>query len=135
MTAVPFCTADSEPGDAVIFDLHTWHASRGGRNRLAWTVGYLAVPGDCQGRRRRLSRYAGDHHDQTGHGFDRHQHPFWRDWIAWPRLTRGGWSPSPGCANAVCCTCLAPSSAMSPPSRERPPTAPAEDGVSPPQPP
>jgi hypothetical protein len=82
MTAVPFCTADSEPGDAVIFDVHTWHASRGGPNRLAWTVGYLVVPDDCQGRRRRLLRYEADHHDQTGHGFDRHQYPFWRDWIA-----------------------------------------------------
>jgi hypothetical protein len=51
MAAFPFWSADSEPGDAVIFDLHTWHASSGGRNRLAWTVEYLAVPHDAEGRR------------------------------------------------------------------------------------
>jgi hypothetical protein len=81
MAAFPFCAAESEPGDAVIFDLHTWHASAGGRNRLAWTVEYLAVPHDAEGRRR-LLRYAADHHDQTGRGFDHHRYPLWRDWIA-----------------------------------------------------
>ena len=81
MAAFPFCPEKSEPGDAVIFDLHTWHASAGGRNRLAWTVDYLAVPHEAEARRR-LLRYAADHHDQTGRGFDHHRYPLWRDWIA-----------------------------------------------------
>jgi hypothetical protein len=87
MAAFPFWSADSEPGDAVIFDLHTWHASAGGRNRLAWTVEYLAVPRAAEGRRR-LLRYAADHHDQTGRGFDHHRYPLWRDWIAPARPNR-----------------------------------------------
>jgi hypothetical protein len=81
MAAFPFCAANSEPGDAVIFDLHTWHASAGGRNRLAWTVEYLAVPHHAEARRR-LLRYAADHHDQTDRGFNHHRYPLWRDWIA-----------------------------------------------------
>jgi hypothetical protein len=90
MAAFPFCAAETEPGDAVIFDLHTWHASAGGRNRLAWTVEYLAVPqtAEAQGRRR-LLRYAADHHDQTGRGFDHHRYPLWRDWIAPAGSNRG----------------------------------------------
>jgi hypothetical protein len=83
MAAFPFSAAETVPGDAVIFDLHTWHASAGGRNRLAWTVEYLAVPADVDGRRR-LLRYAADHHDQTDRGFDHHRYPVWRDWIAAP---------------------------------------------------
>jgi hypothetical protein len=80
MAAFPFCAANSEAGDAVIFDLHTWHATAGGRNRLAWTVEYLAVPREAAGRRR-LLRNAADHHDQTGRGFDHHRYPLWRDRI------------------------------------------------------
>jgi hypothetical protein len=81
MAAFPFCAADSEPGDAVIFDLHTWHASAGGRNRLAWTVEYLAVPHEAEARRR-LLRYSANYHNQSGRGFDHHRYPLWRDWIA-----------------------------------------------------
>jgi hypothetical protein len=106
VAAFPFCAAETERGDAVIFDLHTWHASVGGRNRLAWTVEYLAVPHDAEGRRR-LLRYAADHHDQTGRGFDHHRYPLWRDWIslagpnperadAVPRLRRLGVLDLPG---------------------------------------
>ena len=32
------------PGDVIAFDLHTWHASTGGRDRLAWTIVYQAAP-------------------------------------------------------------------------------------------
>ena len=60
MAALPFSAAETVPGDAVIFDLRTCHASAGGRNRLTWTIEYLAVPGDVDGRRRLLS-YAADH--------------------------------------------------------------------------
>jgi hypothetical protein len=79
MAAFPFSAAGTEPGDAVVFDLHTWHASAGGRNRRAWTVEYLAVPDDAEDRRRLLC-YAPDHHDQTGRGFDHRRYPVWRHW-------------------------------------------------------
>ena len=37
---------ESRPGDVIAFDLHTFHASFGGRDRLAWTIEYLSAPED-----------------------------------------------------------------------------------------
>ena len=36
--------AATSPGDVIAFDLHTWHASVGGRDRLAWNAVYLRCP-------------------------------------------------------------------------------------------
>ena len=42
---VPAFIAASEPGDVVLFDTHTWHASYGGgKNRRMCTLGYFAPP-------------------------------------------------------------------------------------------
>ena len=42
---VPAFHARSEPGDVVLFDNHTWHASYGGsKDRRMCTVGYFASP-------------------------------------------------------------------------------------------
>jgi Phytanoyl-CoA dioxygenase (PhyH) len=39
----PGYVAATSPGDVIAFDLHTWHASSGGRDRLAWTGRALAA--------------------------------------------------------------------------------------------
>jgi hypothetical protein len=42
---VPAFAAESEPGDVILFDNHTWHASYGGGNhRRLCTLGYFASP-------------------------------------------------------------------------------------------
>jgi hypothetical protein len=41
----PGYIADTSPGDVIAFDLHTWHASTGGRDRLAWTAVHQRCPG------------------------------------------------------------------------------------------
>lgn len=42
---VPSFVAESEPGDVVLFDNHTWHASYGGgKNRRMCSLGYFASP-------------------------------------------------------------------------------------------
>ena len=42
---VPAFAAESEPGDVILFDNHTWHASYGGgRNRRLCTLGYFVGP-------------------------------------------------------------------------------------------
>ena len=42
---VPAFAAESEPGDVVLFDNHTWHASYGGgKNRKMCSLGYFGRP-------------------------------------------------------------------------------------------
>ena len=42
---VPAFAAESEPGDVVLFDNHTWHGSYGGgKNRRLCTLGYFGTP-------------------------------------------------------------------------------------------
>jgi len=79
--AWPAVTAASAPGDVIAFDLHTFHASRGGRDRLAWTMEYLAEPAD-QAARGRVLRWMEDAFEQDYRGFDRDRYPAWRDWAA-----------------------------------------------------
>jgi len=43
---VPGVIVGSCPGDLVAFDLHTFHAAYGGRDRLVWTTVYVDNPGD-----------------------------------------------------------------------------------------
>ena len=77
----PAVTAASAPGDVIAFDLHTFHASFGGRDRLAWTIEYLADPPD-QAARARVLRWMEDGLEQDFRGFDRDRYLAWRDWAA-----------------------------------------------------
>jgi hypothetical protein len=77
----PAVATASAPGDVIAFDLHTFHASFGGRDRLAWTIEYLAEPADHAARDRVL-RWMDDGFEQDFRGFDRDRYPAWRDWAA-----------------------------------------------------
>ena len=77
----PGFIAGTSPGDAIAFDLHTWHASSGGRDRLAWTAVYQRCPEtDCE--RDRTLRSVHDSFEQAFRGFDTGRYPTWRDWLA-----------------------------------------------------
>lgn len=80
---VPGIVVPSGPGDVVAFDLHTFHASFGGRDRLAWTTVYLAAPEDDDSRDKTL-RFMADAFEQDCRGFDRERYPVWRDWLTNP---------------------------------------------------
>jgi hypothetical protein len=80
---VPGVVTASRPGDVIAFDLHTFHASFGGQDRLAWATEYLAVPSDEKSRARSL-RWMADAFEQEFRGFDRERYPVWRDWLANP---------------------------------------------------
>ena len=77
----PGFIADTSPGDVIAFDLHTWHASTGGRDRLAWTAVYQRCP-ETGSERERTLRSVLDSFEQAFRGFDRDRYPIWRDWIA-----------------------------------------------------
>jgi hypothetical protein len=76
---VPGVVVESRPGDVVAFDLHTFHASFGGRDRLAWTIEYLALPHD-DASRAKAHRWLDSSFEQGFRGFDRRRYPAWRDW-------------------------------------------------------
>ena len=71
------------PGDLVAFDLHTFHAAYGGRDRLVWTTVYVDNPGDESSRERAL-RWMTDALEQGFRGFDRARYPVWRYWLTNP---------------------------------------------------
>ena len=73
--------AATVPGDVIAFDLHTWHASSGGRDRLAWTAIYQRCP-ETGAERERTLRSVHDGFEQAYRGFDRNRYPTWRDWLA-----------------------------------------------------
>jgi hypothetical protein len=77
----PGHVAATAPGDVIAFDLHTWHASSRGRDRLAWTAVYQRCPGTDAERDRTL-RSVHDSFEQAFRGFDRNRYPTWRDWLA-----------------------------------------------------
>ena len=77
----PVHVTATNPGDVVAFDLHTWHASFGGRDRLAWTITYQRCPETVEQRERTL-RSTRDSFEQSCRGFDRSRYPIWRDWLA-----------------------------------------------------
>jgi hypothetical protein len=79
-SSIPGYTADTSPGDVIAFDLHTWHASFGGQDRLAWTAVYLRCP-ETEEERDRTLRSARDGFEQAFRGFDRDRYPVWRDWL------------------------------------------------------
>ncbi|MGH9064664.1 MAG: hypothetical protein ACRD0L_11950 [Acidimicrobiales bacterium] len=55
----PGYVAGTRPGDVIAFDLQTWHASFGGRDRLAWTAVYLRCPESEAERDRTLRSMTG----------------------------------------------------------------------------
>ncbi len=77
----PGVAVDSQPGDVVAFDLHTFHATFGGRDRLAWAIEYLAVPED-EDSEAKVLKWMTDAFEQSSRGFDRDRYPVWRDWLA-----------------------------------------------------
>jgi hypothetical protein len=79
----PGVAVETRPGDVVAFDLHTFHASSGGSDRLAWAIEYLAVPASTDERNKTL-RWMADAFEQEIRGFDRERYPIWRDWLANP---------------------------------------------------
>lgn len=82
-TDYPGVAVETQPGDVVAFDLHTFHASVGETDRLAWTIEYLAEPSDDE-ERAKTRRWMADAFEQDFRGFDRHRYPIWRDWLADP---------------------------------------------------
>jgi hypothetical protein len=78
--SVPGYVADTSPGDVIAFDLHTWHASFGGRDRSAWTAVYQRCP-ETREERDRTLRSVHDGFEQAFRGFDRDRYPVWRDWL------------------------------------------------------
>jgi ectoine hydroxylase-related dioxygenase (phytanoyl-CoA dioxygenase family) len=78
--SIPGYVAATVPGDVVAFDVHTWHASVGGRGRLAWTAVYQRCPETAAERDRTLRSFH-DSFEQAFHGFDRDRYPVWRDWL------------------------------------------------------
>ena len=78
--SIPGYVADTAPGDVIAFDLHTWHASFGGRDRLAWTAVYQRCPETSEERDRTL-RSVHDSFEQAFRGFDTGRYPIWRDWL------------------------------------------------------
>ena len=78
---LPGVVVPSRPGDVVAFDLHTWHASVGGRDRLAWSIVYQRCP-ETDEQRDRTLRSMADSFEQACRGFDRDRFPTWRDWLA-----------------------------------------------------
>lgn len=77
----PGYVAATVPGDVIAFDLHTWHASSGGRDRLAWTAIYQRCP-ETGAERGRTLRSVHDSFEQAFRGFDTGRYPTWRDWLA-----------------------------------------------------
>ena len=58
----------------IAFDLHTWHASSGERDRLAWTAIYQRCP-ETNAERHRTLRWVHDSFEQAFRGFDRGRYP------------------------------------------------------------
>jgi hypothetical protein len=78
----PGHAAATAPGDVIAFDLHTWHASSGGRDRLAWTAVYQRHHPETGPERDRTLASLHDSFEQAYRGFDRNRYPAWRDWLA-----------------------------------------------------
>jgi hypothetical protein len=78
--SIPGYVAGTVPGDVIAFDLHTWHASTGGRDRLAWTAVYQRCP-QTDSERDRMLRSVHDSFEQAFRGFDRTRYPVWRHWL------------------------------------------------------
>jgi hypothetical protein len=82
-TNYPGVDVATQPGDVIAFDLHTFHASFGGTDRLAWAIEFLAEP-TIDDERDKTLRWLADAFEQDFRGFDRQRYPTWRDWLANP---------------------------------------------------
>lgn len=78
--SIPGNVAGTMPGDVIALDMHTWHASFGGRDRLAWTGVYQRCP-QTPAERDRTLRSLHDSFEQAFRGFYRDRYPVWRDWL------------------------------------------------------
>jgi hypothetical protein len=79
--SIPGYVASTSPGDVIAFSLRTWHASTGGRDRLAWTAVYQRCP-QTEPERDRTLRSVHDSFEQAFRGFDRDRYPVWQDWLS-----------------------------------------------------
>jgi len=77
LASIPGYVAETRPGDVIAFDLHTWHASIGGRDRLAWTIEYQRCP-ESDAERERTKQSMHDGFEKAFLGFDRERFPIWR---------------------------------------------------------
>ena len=102
-TSIPGYVADTAPGDVIAFDVHTWHASAGGRDRLAWTIIYQRCPETDTERERTLASMH-DGFEQAFRGFDRELYPIWRDWLADAGPILSAHPSSSGCGPPACST-------------------------------
>ncbi len=67
----------------IAFDVHLYHSSAGGDQRLAWTIEYLPWPGLGDPERLRLvCDLVVDTVDFDHQGYDRQRWPTWREWEA-----------------------------------------------------
>lgn len=83
---VPAIALETTPGDVIAFDVHLFHSSIGGNNRLAWTIEYLPWPGLASPARVAAVRDAViDTVDLDHKGYDRDRWPTWREWAAGAR--------------------------------------------------
>ena len=83
---VPAIALETEPGDVIAFHRHLFHASSGGRKRLAWTIEYLPWPGIGDLARLEAVRHAVADQVDHGHpGYDAERWPTWREWAAGAR--------------------------------------------------
>jgi hypothetical protein len=80
---VPCVTLDTEPGDVIAFDVHLYHSSAGGHDRLAWSVEYLPWPGPGDPDLARTTQeLIVDAAEFDHEPYDRDQWPTWREWVA-----------------------------------------------------
>ncbi|MFI7449653.1 phytanoyl-CoA dioxygenase family protein [Nonomuraea sp. NPDC049714] len=74
----------TNPGDVIFFDVHLWHASLLGRDRLQWSVSYAATPVgnlDRESVRSYISSFL-----SAGHNFDLAVYPYYDP--AWSGASR-----------------------------------------------
>jgi hypothetical protein len=80
----PGVPLESRPGDVIAFDVHLWHASLGGRDRLQWSASYAGAPVDDR-ERAAVRHYIASFLD-VGHPYDIGRYPYFDP--AWSRLPR-----------------------------------------------
>jgi hypothetical protein len=79
----PHIVIETDPGDVIAFDVHLYHASMGGYQRLAWTIDYLPWPGLGDSPRLALVRDLVNDAVRFDHEpYDRDRFPVWEEWAA-----------------------------------------------------
>lgn len=85
--ALPLFAAETNPGDVIVFHLHTYHASVYGKDRRQWTVTYLKDPVTADERAAFDRHVQAEHEWVASHGgdaaYDRSAYPFFDpEWVA-----------------------------------------------------